>query len=386
MYIIKMITRSYWNEKILNAWDKRSLIWLSGIRRVGKTTLAKMLPDTLYLNCDLPSVEVRLADPEFFFNSVEKNKRIIFDEIHKLQDPSRLLKIATDEYPDIKVIATGSSTLEATKKFSDSLAGRKIMINLCPFLWSEIKNHKMEVGLEKRLLKGGLPQALLASHKDDDFFAEWLDSYFARDIQELFEIRNKSGFISMLKLLLNISGGILDIDYVSKQCKITRLTAMSYLQAMIVSHTIMIIPPFFGGGTREIVKRPKVYGFDTGFVTYCRGWDSLRQEDLGGLWEHMVLDEIRSSVDKDRIHYWRDKSGREIDFVVQINSEKVDVIECKFNPDKINISAIKEFRRLYPSGDNYCISPFVDGVYERKIEDHIIKINSNYSKEINKIV
>jgi len=75
----------------------------------------------------------------------------------------------------------------------------------------------------------------------------------------------------------------------------------------------------------------------------CRGWDDLRWVDLGGLWEHLVLDELRSTIDKDRIHYWRDKSAREIDFILQISRDKIDVIECKLNPDKIDISAIKGF-------------------------------------------
>ena len=153
---------------------------------------------------------------------------------------------------------------------------------------------------------------------------------------------------------------------------------MTYLQAMQVSHTISLIPPFFGGGTREIVKRPKVYGFDTGFVTYCRGWDNLRQDDMGGLWEHLVLDELKAIVDKDRIHYWRDKSGAEIDFVIPTFRDNVNIIECKLNPEKINTAAIKKFRKIYPSGDNYCISPYIKEMYERRIDEHIIKFCSNY--------
>ena len=73
MHITEMIIRDIWISKIQNGWDKRSLIWLSGIRRVGKTTLAKSLPDTIYFNCDLPSVEARLADPEYFLMHQGKN-------------------------------------------------------------------------------------------------------------------------------------------------------------------------------------------------------------------------------------------------------------------------------------------------------------------------
>src|SRR5690606_10752409 len=105
-----MTDRPFWVNKINHAWESRSIVWLSGVRRVGKTSIAKMLPGTTYLNCDLPSVVRRLEDPESFFKSLGNRGTIIFDEIHRLPDPSNLLKIAADEYPYLKILATGSST------------------------------------------------------------------------------------------------------------------------------------------------------------------------------------------------------------------------------------------------------------------------------------
>ncbi len=127
--------RPFWIEQIARAWQKRSIVWISGVRRVGKTTLAKMFSDAVYMNCDLPSIARMVSDPELFFDSLNKNAIIIFDEVHRLDDPSRLLKIAADAYPHLKVSATGSSPLEATKKFKDSLTGRKYAIYLSPALW-----------------------------------------------------------------------------------------------------------------------------------------------------------------------------------------------------------------------------------------------------------
>lgn len=68
------------------------------------------------MNCDLPSVVRRLEDPEIFFKDLDNNKIVVFDEVHKLADPSNLLKIAADSFPSLKILATGSSTLAATKK------------------------------------------------------------------------------------------------------------------------------------------------------------------------------------------------------------------------------------------------------------------------------
>jgi len=180
------------------------------VRRVGKTTLSRMLPDALYMNCDLPSTLRALEDPELFLGSQEPGGVLILDEVHHLDDPSRLLKIAADEYPRLKVLATGSSTLAATRKFRDSLTGRKQAIHLCPVLWEECAEPFGVRNLDRRLLLGGLPEALLAVRKHPAFFNEWIDSFYARDIQELFGIRNRQGFLALFRLLLRQSGGQLD--------------------------------------------------------------------------------------------------------------------------------------------------------------------------------
>src|SRR5512139_3167190 len=130
-----MTKRPYWIERITAAWEKRPIVWLAGVRRVGKTTLARMLPDTVYLNCDLPSDARRLDDPELFYRAQRKDAVIVLDEVHRLADPSRVLKIAADAYPGLRILATGSSTLAATRKFRDTLAGRKQVLILPPVLW-----------------------------------------------------------------------------------------------------------------------------------------------------------------------------------------------------------------------------------------------------------
>ena len=94
-----MIERPYWINRLRTAWQKRPIIWLAGVRRVGKTTLARMLPDAVYMNCDLPSVVRRLEDPELFFQSQPPDTVIVLDEVHRLTDPSRALKIAADTFP-----------------------------------------------------------------------------------------------------------------------------------------------------------------------------------------------------------------------------------------------------------------------------------------------
>jgi predicted AAA+ superfamily ATPase len=352
-----MINRTFWLKKLNDGWGKRSLIWLSGVRRSGKTTLCRMIPNAVYMNCDLPSVSQQLGNPEYFFNNLSVDATVIFDEIHRLQNPSEILKIGTDEFPHLKMLATGSSTLEATKKFRDSLAGRKIQIFLPPVLWNECLEDFDIPNLDKRLLNGGLPEFLLSDTKKGELYSEWIDSYYARDIQELFNIRNRTGFLKLMHLLFVRSGGILEITSLAKESGLSRPTVMAHLEAMAVAHAISLIHPFYGGGEKEIIKRPKVYTFDTGFVCHVRGWNEIRETDRGVLWVHLVLDMLR--VYFGNVYYWTDKYGNEIDFIVKGTGKEVHTVECKINPDKYSPSAIKKFREYYPKGRNYCYSPHI---------------------------
>lgn len=368
-----MIERPYWVNCLRTAWQKRPIIWLAGVRRVGKTTLARMLPDAVYMNCDLPSVVRRLEDPELFFQSQPPDTVIVLDEVHRLVDPSRTLKIAADAFPKLRLLATGSSTLAATRKFRDTLTGRKIVLILPPVLWTECEEAFQILDLDRRLLHGGLPEPLLSSAKDDAFFAEWMDSFYARDIQELFGIRERTGFLNLLRLMLRQSGGLVDYSALSRECDISRPTVKAYLVALTAACALFALPPFHGGGRREMVRRPKAYGFDTGFVTFVRGWRDIRDDDRGLLWEHLVLDVLRSATSAESLFYWRDKSGREVDFVVR-RGRDTHAVECKTNPDRFDPESLKVFRGLYPQGPNYLICPGVKEPYERRIGNLILRI------------
>lgn len=368
--------RPFWVKKIKDCWKKRPIVWLSGVRQVGKTTLSKMFDGSVYLNCDLPSVARQIEDPESFYDELDEGTIIIFDEVHRIQDPSLLLKIGADNYPHLKILATGSSTLAAVKKFRDTLTGRKYSIYLPPVLINETKEVFNIKNLNHRLLLGGLPESLLSDKKDPDFFSEWIDSFYARDIQELFEIRNRTGFLKLFQLLLRQSGSMIQYTNLAKLCGLSRPTVKSHIEAMCIANAVFLLTPFHGGGRREITKSPKIYTFDTGFITYAKGWDKIRDDDKGILWEHLVLDTLRSFNHDSILFYWRDKSNREIDFIIKRAENNVDTIECKVNVEHFNPDSIKTFRLLYPKGQNYIVSPHVKTSYTRKFGNVFVKFTS----------
>jgi hypothetical protein len=359
-----MIDRSLWRERIVAAWRQTPIVWLAGPRRVGKTVLARQLPEARFLNCDLPSVAERLADPESFYRSVTEPV-VVFDEIHQLADPSRLLKIGADAFPHLKLLATGSSTLAATRKFRDSLAGRKRVVSLVPVLYRELPLFGIH-DLRTRLLRGGLPQVLLGQHEPAEFFAEWLDSYYARDVQELFSVGKRAGFLRVFELLLRQSGGLLDISRVAAESEISRPTVTHWLEVFQVTQTLHVVRPYAAGGRREIVAQPKVFGFDTGLVCYTRGWGELRNDDCGPLWEHLVLDAFIAAGET-AIHYWRDKQQREVDFVLPRGRHGVDAVECKWHPKGFEPRGLLALRERYPQGRNYVLCPTEGEPYRKTV-------------------
>ncbi|MBI3450166.1 MAG: ATP-binding protein [Acidobacteria bacterium] len=360
-----MIDRPFWTARIEDAWREAPIAWLSGVRRSGKTTLARGLDAgrTLYLNCDLPAVEEMVRDPALFYRNCSAPV-VVFDEIHQLRDPSRVLKVGADMFPRLRILATGSSTLAASRKFRDTLAGRKRQVHLVPALWSELS--AFGVTLPRRLYHGGLPQALLADAKAPSLYREWIDSFFARDIQRLFAFRDVNRFTALFEYVLRQSGGQMDKSRAAAALGISRPTVESHLRALEITHAITLVRPFHGGGQKELVRMPKVYGFDTGFVSFARGWDPLRPAEHGLLWEHLVLEHLQAHFPDLPVRYWRNKAGREVDFVIERPRDRVDAVECKWSAADFNHASLELFRSHYPKGRNYLVTPRDGHAYAKK--------------------
>lgn len=361
-----MIKRKYWQRKLEEAWKQRSIIWLAGIRRVGKTFLCQSLNDIEYFDCELPRARRVLEDPEAFLRSAT-GQRIVLDEIHRLENPSEWLKIAADHYPNTKVIATGSSTLGASKKFRDSLTGRKVRVHLTPMLMHELEDFDGK-NLPFRLLRGGLPPFFLANELPEGDYQEWLSSYWAKDIQELFRLEKRHSFMKFTELALAQSGSMFEASRFAAPCEVSRTTISNYLSVLESTFVVYVVRPFSTHAPTEILSAPKVYGFDTGFVCHCRGWIDLRSEDLGQLWEHIVLNELIGNDCASHINYWRDKQGHEIDFIISNRRSSPITIECKWSSTHFDSKNLKIFRRRYPEGENYVVAPDIDQEYERDMD------------------
>ena len=356
-----MVDRQFWRDRIEAAWKRRSVVWLSGVRRVGKTCLCQTLPNIEYFDCELPRVRRLMEDPQAFLDSIGRG-RIVLDEVHRLPNPSELLKIAADHYQQIQVVATGSSTLGASAKFRDTLVGRKTELWLTPLIIADLNDFN-RVEIQHRLLHGGLPPFFLEDVLPEPDFQEWVDAYWAKDIQELFRLERRYSFQKFTELLMAQSGGVFEASSFARPCEVSRGTISNYLSVLEATFVVHVIRPFSSHRATEIVAAPKVYGFDTGFVCYYRGWSQLRQEDLGLLWEHFVLNEIMAQTQSREIHYWRNKRDLEVDFVLTRARKLPVAIECKWSASGFSPRALLAFRRQYPDGENFVVANDVDRAF-----------------------
>lgn len=203
-------------------------------------------------------------------------------------------------------MATGSSTLGVSRKFRDTLTGRKRGLWLTPMCLPDMFDAKRR-DFKHRFLRGGLPPFFLPEEHPERDFQAWMDAYWAKDIRELFRLQRRDSFQRFTELVMVQSGGIFDATRFAAPCEVSRPTIANYLRVLEATFVAHVIRPFSARRPTEIVAAPKVYGFDTGFVCYYRGWQDLRDDDLGVLWEHFVLNEIMARSQNREVFYWRDK-------------------------------------------------------------------------------
>lgn len=337
------------------AFESRSIVWLAGVRRSGKTTLVRGLEEASYHDCELVRVRRALEEPELFFRDA-KASTIVLDEVHRLANPSEVLKVAADHFPKLRVVATGSSTLAARNRFKDTLTGRKRDVWLVPMIAADLTAFESD-DLDRRMLRGGLPPFFLSTRIDDKDFEEWVGSYWAKDLSELFVVDKKAAFMKFVELVFLQSGGLFEAQSFAVPCEVSRPTIQQWLSILETTLLASVLRPYHGGMATEIKAQPKVYAFDTGFVSYFRGWESLRDDDRGHLLEHLVLGEIAARFGTSRLHYWRDKQKHEVDFVLEVGRRReLLAIECKSSASKLDPAGLQAFRRKHPGGKNLVVT------------------------------
>lgn len=221
-----------------------------------------------------------------------------------------------------------------------------------------------------------MPQFFIEKAPVDQEYLEWIGSYWSKDILELFRLERRHSFIKFTEMLFAQSGSMFEATRFAAPCEVSRTTITNFLSVLEATFVAHVIRPYSTSRTAEIVSAPKVYAFDTGFVCYYKGWRELRTDDMGYLWEHLVLNDLIGMLQTPHIHYWRDKAGHEIDFVIPFRSGGVDAIECKWSSRSFAPANLVSFRKRHPHGRNFIVCADLNKSYKSTIKGFAVEFTT----------
>ena len=346
-------------QKIVKWLLKDEIIILNGPRQVGKTSLLKLLQTELkrkkiekerifYLNLEELEILNELnSSPKNILNYIkDKNKKNYFfiDEIQYLDNPSNFLKYLYDEQRNkIKLIVTGSSSLELKAKLQDSLAGRKVAFKIAPLCFEEFlqfkktdvldyyerKNipagvqNKFRKYLDEYLIFGGMPKVVLTSGRENKkmLLKNYVSDYINKDVRYIGKIDNLLKFNQLVKVLSNQIGNLLNINELSNTLNMTRQEIENHINILEYTFVLHKIIPYYKNIRSQITKMPKIYLFDLGLRNQILNnfVEPANRSDSGNLFENFIYLELKQEVSEENIYFYRTIHKAEIDFIFEKN-------------------------------------------------------------------
>lgn len=322
------------------------VVGLTGPRQSGKSTMVRSITGNhfRYVSFDDPAmVDLFYSDPVRFIESYDQ--QVIFDEAQKVPEIFNYIKLIVDRNRTSygRFIVTGSSQFGFLKHVSESLAGRIGLLTLLPFQYSEVPTALRE----ESIYRGAYPELVLRKYEGSfDWYSSYFDTYLTRDVRDLREIGDIRDFKRFIRLLAARASQLLNMSDVARDIGISVPTVKKWISVLEASYIIFLLPPFYNNFGKRIVKSPKLYFYDTGFVSFLTG---IRNQELyengpmsGAIFENYIVSEIMKKVVHTRsdadLYYYRTSNGAEVDLIVDNKSER-HWIEIKsshtFRPEMI---------------------------------------------------
>ena len=337
--------KRYLSQQIKSALNEK-MVFISGPRQVGKTTLSKQLLNEKkdsYLNYDYP------ADRKLMLlsNLPIVNGVLVLDEIHKMKGWRNLIKGYHDKhFPDLKIIVTGSAKLDIYRKGGDSLQGRYRHFRLHPLSVKEL-DIKAKKDFLALMTLGGFPEPYFS--QSEKVARIWRDGYNSRlikeDIGSLENFKDLSQLEQLAIRLPELTGSVLSIHSLSEDLGVADLTIKRWLEAFEKTYALFRIHPFGSPLIKAVKKASKHYHYDWGQVS-----------DLGAKFENLVACHLLKWIDYTRdtegityeLRFHKDIEEREVDFVITDKQKPIVAIECKLKNKDASKSLIY-FKRKFPN-------------------------------------
>ena len=346
-----MIERFYKNiDKLLK--PNRALI-IYGPRRIGKTTLLNSYLNKTkykYLLDTGDNVETRqifeLPDFKKIIDYAAKYELIAIDEAQLIPSIGSGLKILVDHVPNIKVIATGSSSFDLANQVGEPLTGRKIIINLYPILQSELltifNKYELKKNLHDFLIFGSYPEVITAKTRLEKItiIKEIVTSYLLKDVLAFERIKSPKVLLDLIKLLAFQIGSEVSFNELATKLSVNARTVARYIDLLEKSFIIVNLSSFSRNLCKEVTRKNKYYFLDNGIrngvIDQFNNLD--KRDDVGKLWENFIVMERIKILDYKKIYghlyFWRTYEQKEID-IVEERDGKLAGYEIKWKKDKV---------------------------------------------------
>jgi predicted AAA+ superfamily ATPase len=321
--------------------ERSKIIIIYGARQVGKTTLVnEVLKDfsdqkLLYVTGDNVSTTKPLSSRDFkLLEEFVFGYNILFiDEAQRIPEIGINLKLLYDHIPSLKIIVTGSSSLDLASSVKEPLTGRNWSYKLYPISFlelSQIKNpFELKNDLDERLVFGGYPNVLNIKNRDErvKYINELADNYLYKDILEIENIKYHTKLRNLLRLLAFQIGSEVSIQELANNLQLNQDTIARYIDILEKSFVIFTLGGFSRNLRKEINKKSKIYFYDLGIRNAIVGNFNYLDErnDIGALWENFLIIE-RMKRNEYNGHYcnqyfWRTYTGAELDYVEEYGGQ-----------------------------------------------------------------
>lgn len=344
---------------------KGKIIIIYGARQVGKTTLIREIQkkysnDSLYVNCDEPDIQQALTNKTSteLKNFIGNKRLILIDEAQRVINIGLALKLLVDNYPDIQVIATGSSSFDLSNQIIEPLTGRKHEFYLYPFSFSELKTIYSELELnrliENRIIFGMYPDVVLKYDESENLLREISRSYLYKDVLQYQNIKSPDLLERLLQALALQIGNEVSYNELAVTVGVDKKTIASYISLLEKAFIIFRLNPYSRNLRNELRKLRKIYFVDTGIRNaLINNLNPLNlRGDTGNLWENFLISE-RIKLIKNRnvirnTFFWRTHQQYELDY---IEEEKGKLFGYEFKWNKKTFKEPKIFIEAYPGSE-----------------------------------
>lgn len=309
-----------------------------GPRQSGKTTLCRTtFPQKPYVSLENPDIlEFATTDPRGFLSQYKNGA--ILDEVQKAPHLFSYLQQILDETKKKGLfILTGSNNFLLQENVTQTLSGRIAYLQLLPLSLHELKeSKKIRPTYHWHLLSGGYPEVIAKKMNPNDWYAGYIATYIERDVRQLKNISNLSLFTKLLRLCAGRTGQALNMTAIANDCGIDQKTVAAWISVLQSSYIIYLLKPYFTSFNKRIMKTPKLYFYDTGVACSLLGISQAKElithPARGFLFENMIISELLkerfNAGEKDNLYYWRDKTGNEVDVLID-KAGKLTAIELK---------------------------------------------------------